>query len=206
MTASGVLVYGANGTIFVCPPSLSGNGAPLTNLKGILGQQYFDKSVTPPAGYVWSGSAWTPDSGSATLGSLDVNGTANINVAGTSPTNIGNTTGNTTVNGDLTMTNGNVIINGAAKQLRVHGGAATDFIGTATLVAGTVTIANTNIAATDRIFIQRTAANASTTLGELTYTISGATSFTVTSLILGTPASTQTADVSSFTYFIVRQV
>ena len=101
---------------------------------------------------------------------------------------------------------GNVIINGAGTQLRVHGGAVTDFIGTGTLVAGTATIANTNIAATDRIFIQRTAANASTTMGELSYTISAGASFTVTSLILGTPASTQTGDLSSFTYLIVRQV
>lgn len=108
--------------------------------------------------------------------------------------------------GDITTTAGNVIINGAGKQLRVHGGAATDFIGTSTLVAGTVTIANTNIAATDRIFIQRSGANASTTLGEISYTITAATSFTVTSLIIGTPASTQTGDLSSFTYLIVRQV
>lgn len=108
--------------------------------------------------------------------------------------------------GNVLVTVGNVVINQAGKQLRVHGGAVTDFIGTGTLVSGTVTIANTNIAATDRIFLQRTGANASTTLGELSYTISAATSFTVTSLILGTPASTQTADVSSFTYFIVRQV
>lgn len=108
--------------------------------------------------------------------------------------------------GNLTVSAGNVVISGAGKQLQVHGGAVTDFIGTATLVSGTVTIANTNIAAGDRIFIQRQSAGSSTTLGELTYTISAATSFTITSLILGTPASTQTADVSVVSYFIVRQV
>lgn len=101
---------------------------------------------------------------------------------------------------------GNVSLTGAGTQLQVHGGAATDFIGTSTLVAGTVTIANTNIAATDRVFLQRIAANGSTTLGEMSYTISAATSFTVTSLILGTPASTQTADTSTFSYLIVRQI
>lgn len=109
--------------------------------------------------------------------------------------------------GDITATLGNVIINGAAKQLRVHGGAATDFIGTSTLASGTSgAIANTNIAATDRIFIQRTAANASTTLGELSYTISAGASFTINALILGTPGSVQTGDASSVAYFIVRQV
>jgi len=125
-----------------------------------------------------------------------------------------NTTSATTVqagSGGITLTgtmtaSGTLKLNGAATQLQVHGGAVTDFIGTATLVAGTVTVANTNIAATDRIFIQRTAVNASTTLGELTYTISAATSFTITSVILGTPGSTQTADVSDVVYFIVRQI
>jgi hypothetical protein len=78
------------------------------------------------------------------------------------------------------------------------------FAGTGTLVAGTVTIANTNIATGDAIYITRTGVNASTTLGEFTYTITNAASFTVTSVILGTPGSTQTGDLSSFAYFIVR--
>lgn len=43
-------------------------------------------------------------------------------------------------------------------------------------------------------------------MGELRTTISAATSFTVESLILGTPGSRQVADVSTFAYFIVRQV
>ncbi len=78
--------------------------------------------------------------------------------------------------------------------------------GTAVLTLGTVTVLNTNIATGDLIFLSRIASNGSVTLGEYTYTISNAASFTVTSLILGTPASTQVADVSSFAYFIVRPV
>ena len=108
--------------------------------------------------------------------------------------------------GKVSVTGANLALTTAATQLQVEGGAATDFIGTGTLTSGTVTISNTNIAAADRIFIQRTAANASTTMGELSYTISAGASFTVTSLILGTPGSTQTGDVSSFAYFIVRQL
>ena len=100
---------------------------------------------------------------------------------------------------------GNLVLSNVATQLQLNGGAVTDFIGTGTLTSGTVTIANTNIAAADRIFIQRIGAAASTTLGELSYSISAATSFTVTSLILGTPGSTQTGDASTFSYFIVRQ-
>lgn len=190
------------------------------------GTQWFDNSVNPPVQYTTvGGGVWNTR---GTLSSLVVagpttfTGVSNINTSGAAATNIGtggtgavnigNATGNTavtgsmTVSGDITTSGGNVIINGAAKQLRVKGGAVTDFIGTGTLVAGTVTIANTNIAATDRIFVQRTAANASTTMGEIVYTISAGASFTVTSLILGTPGSTQTGDLSSFTYHIVRQV
>jgi hypothetical protein len=131
--------------------------------------------------------------------------------AGANTVTIGstNTTSTTTIqsgSGDVIVSGGNLRINTAAKQLQVHGGAATDFIGTSVLVLGTVTIANTNIAATDRIFLSRISAAGSVTLGELTYSISAGASFTVTSLILGTPASTQTADVSTFAYFIVRQL
>ena len=79
-------------------------------------------------------------------------------------------------------------------------------MGTAVLILGTVTVANTNIATGDLIFLSRVASNGSVTLGIPTYTISNGASFTITSLVIGTPASTQTADVSSIAYFIVRPV
>lgn len=152
--------------------------------------------------------------GLTTLAALTQVGVTNINATGAAATTIGtggtgtvtigNTTGNTGVTGSLTLTTGNVVINSAGQQLRVHGGAATDFIGTATLVAGTVTVANTNIAATDRIMVSRSALNASPVLGFLSYTISAGASFTVASFTAAGAAAT--TDVSSFTYFIVRQV
>ena len=101
--------------------------------------------------------------------------------------------------------NTNFVLGTAATQLEMNGGAATDFIGTATLVNGQVTIANTNIAATDRIFIQRSAVNASTALGNIIYTISAGVNFVVESKDLSTPANDETGDQSSFVYFIVRQ-
>lgn len=106
---------------------------------------------------------------------------------------------------DLVSTAGNVLINGAAKQLRVHGGAVTDFIGTATLVSGTVTIANTNIAATDRIFVQRSAVNASTALGLFKVVKTAATNFIITAC-KPADATTETGDASTVDYFIVRQL
>lgn len=171
--------------------------------------------------------------GLSTLGALTQAGTASLNATGAAVTtigtggtgavNIGNATGNTAITGDLvvtetitsgtgitsttgdiTATNGNVILNGAAKQLRIEGGAVTDFIGTGTLIGGQATILNTNIAATDRILITRSALNASPALGSLIYTINAGVSFVVNSFTdAGAAAAT---DVSSFTYLIVRQL
>lgn len=107
--------------------------------------------------------------------------------------------------GDITATLGNVVVNGAAKQLQVHGGAATDFIGQATLVNGTATVLNTNIAATDRVFLTRSAVNASTALGVFKSVITPATNFIITACKTA-DATTETNDVSTVDYFIVRQV
>jgi len=117
------------------------------------------------------------------------------------------TTSTTTINsgsGNVNVTGGHLSIATVAKTLLVNGGAETDFIGTGVLTAGQQIINNTNIAAGDVILLARTGVAASTTLGVLTYTISAGASFTVTSVILGTPGSTQTGDVSTYAYFIVR--
>ena len=114
-------------------------------------------------------------------------------------------TGITATTGNITATLGDVVINGAAKQLQVHGGAATDFIGTATLTNGTVTVLNTNIAATDRIFVTRSAVNASTALGVFKVVKTAATNFVITAC-KPTDGTTETGDASTVEYFIVRQV
>jgi hypothetical protein len=127
---------------------------------------------------------------------------ANVVVLGST-----NTTASTTINsgsGNVNIAGGNLKMTTSGKYFGLKAAAATDFAGTGTLVLGTLQINNTNIATGDLIFISRIAANGSVTLGELTYTISNTTSFTVTSLTLASPAATQTADVSSFAYFIVR--
>ncbi len=105
--------------------------------------------------------------------------------------------------GNVSVTGGHLAIASVAKTLLVNGGAVTDFIGTGVLTGGTQTIANTNIATGDVILFSRTAVNASTALGEFTYTISNGVSFTVTSMGV-TTATILAADVSSFVYFIVR--
>lgn len=122
----------------------------------------------------------------------------------TSATTVQSGSGGITLTGETTLGSGNFIINTAAKQLRVHGGAATDFIGQATLTNGTVTVSNTNIATTDRVFIQRSAKNASTAYGVFQVTITASTNFVITSCKSDT--TTETGDASTVDYFIVRQV
>lgn len=161
------------------------------------------------------------DSGAAEVAALDSNGnltalsfatsaaTAGANLTGATlaadgtDTNIDLTltpkgTGNVDVTtGDLDLLDGNVVITGAGHQVQMQGGAVTDFIGTATLVAGTVTIANTNIAANDKIFLSYEGASIADS-GQLSYTISAGVSFTI--------ESTNGSDANDVSYFIVRQL
>ena len=98
---------------------------------------------------------------------------------------------------------GNLALANVATYFQMNGGAVTDFIGRATLVAGTVTVSNTNIATGDRIICTRYALNGSPALGHLITTISAATSFTVAAYSAAGAAAT--TDVSSFDYIIMRQ-
>lgn len=215
-TFSGTL--GVTGTMTI--GVLAATNATLSGTLGVAGASSFSSGTF---------STTLGVSGLATLAAHTAIGTANINASGAAATtiatggtgvlNLGNVTGNTAVTGSLTAstsltatagnitaTNGDISIAGNGKKLILQTGAATDFGGTAVLVLGTVTVANTNIATGDLIFLSRISVNGSVTLGQLSYTISNGTSFTITSLILGTPASPQTADVSTVGYFIIRPI
>lgn len=74
--------------------------------------------------------------------------------------------------------------------------------GTANLVAGTITIANTAVQAGDVVNITRNALNASPALGSLIYTITPGVSIAVTSYADNGAAAT--TDVSGFGYAIIR--
>lgn len=99
----------------------------------------------------------------------------------------------------------NLVLSSVATQIQMNGGAVTDFIGTATLNNGVITVNNTNIAAGDQIYITRQDINGSTALGDLTYTISAGASFTITSVTRADPAVTETNDDSILFYIIFRQ-
>lgn len=107
---------------------------------------------------------------------------------------------------DVDIEDGNLMISGAAQQLQVEGGAATDFIGQATLVNGQVTVANTNIASTDRVFLQRSDINASTALGHLLVTINAGSDFVIEAKEAASPGTDESGDQSTIDYFIVRQL
>jgi len=74
--------------------------------------------------------------------------------------------------------------------------------GVATLVSGTVTMANTNVTTTSRIFLTRQGINSSTAMGELAVSARTAgTSFTITSYTPGA-VTTATGDLSTIAWEI----
>lgn len=100
------------------------------------------------------------------------------------------TTGEVTV--IATQTNGDFELPTLGKTIKLKEG-ANGKMGVATLVAGTVTVANTSVTANSRIFLQRKGAGAGA--GALTVSAKvAATSFTIT--------SSNGADVGEVDYFI----
>lgn len=101
---------------------------------------------------------------------------------------------------DVLSVGGTVI----ARNLDLLDTGAAAVIGTATLVSGTVTVNTTACDVTSYVILSRTAVNASTAVGELRVSNQGANNFTVVSADPTTPASTLTADVSTFHWMIVN--
>lgn len=201
-TANQITTTGAGSTItWSLPAAITAPGSLTTTT-----------SLTAGSGFTVSAGAVTVTSGTSAINiSADAAATTvNLATGAAAKTlTIGstNTTSATTIqsgSGNVTISGGSLKINSAAKQLQVHGGAVTDFIGQAVLVNGTVTVANTNIAATDRIFVTRSAKNGSTAYGTFITGITAATSFTITSAKSDT--TTETNDASTVDYFIVRQL
>ena len=109
------------------------------------------------------------------------------------PLSGGTITGTLTVNSFL-FTGGFVDIESAGQGLRVAEGANAKQ-GTATLVAGTVTVANTSVTANSRIFLTGQVLGGTAGALNVTSRVAG-TSFTVT--------STNAADTSTFAYEIIE--
>lgn len=141
----------------------------------------------------------------STAGGINVDAVGDINMESTNSTatafviNASNASSGIDINAGSAGVdiNSDLKLSGAGKQLQVTGGAATDFIGSATLSSGTVTVANTNIAAADHIFLAYQGTSLSNT-GQLSYSISASTSFTI--------ESTNASDANTVSYFIVREL
>jgi hypothetical protein len=154
--------------------------------------------------------------GTITIGAGTVGKTVRIgNGTGNHILIFGNSnTGNVTMTSGTSLTltaptvsvAGNLSLTTAGTSLEMNGGAATDFIGQATLVNGTVTILNTNIDnSTHKIFLQRKSPLGSSALGELIYTITTGVNFVITARRTASPGTTETGDESQIEYFIVKQ-
>lgn len=111
-----------------------------------------------------------------TSGDLHMQGFGDISVSG----GIATGTALTLNSGAIGLLEGSLTIESSTYGIKIKAGAATDTLGSATLGGlGVSTVLNTNIAATDKIFLSRL--SSAGTPGYLTYTISAGVSFTVTS-------------------------
>lgn len=100
-----------------------------------------------------------------------------------------------TFTGDVNSSTGNVLISTIGKGLQVKTGANSK-IGQATLVGGTVTVANTSVTANSRIFLSVSTAGG--VQGLLSYTKNAGTDFTIT--------SSNIADTSTVDWYIVESI
>lgn len=205
-------LYGINGLVQVNDAVKATSGAPTVNTRGNIGDIIVDSdtgylyylSSVASGTYTWiKYGTFTNDvditgniaiTGDSDLtGALDVEGAVGLTGAVT-------ITGDVDITGDLNVSGDVAIADGSA--LLVGSGSVTSFAGSGTLVSGVLAILNTNISATDLVFIQRIDANSSTAIGHLSYTIVADTSLTITSL--AADATTETADVSNIVFLIVK--
>jgi hypothetical protein len=105
--------------------------------------------------------------------------------------------------GDVQATNGNIVMGTAGNGIQIKEGANAT-MGDDVLTAGTVTVNTTACSATSQVFISRLSKGASTAVGTLE-AVPGASSFVVTSLN-PTDATTQTNDISTFSWVIMNPV
>lgn len=149
--------------------------------------------------------------GTAWVDALSLNGsdvptfagavTATTSITATTSVNAGTTI--TATAGDITATNGNMIMSTAGKGLKVKEGSNAR-MGSATLTSGTVTVSNTSVTANTRIYLSRYAANGSTAIGALSVgTVSASTSFVISALAEA-DGTTKTGDTSIVHWFLVE--
>lgn len=108
------------------------------------------------------------------------------------------------ITGNLVITAGNLVIATAGNGITIAEGANAR-MGQATLVLGTVTVANTSITANTRIFLSRASNNASTALGNLQPgTVTVGTSFVIEAGTAATPDTPVAGDLSTVNWLLIE--
>jgi hypothetical protein len=145
-----------------------GAGAPATTLKRPVGYFYYDttnQSLYGSGGVVNNLGVWIALGGSSVaisnvLGTANqitstvVGGVATLSLPAviTAPGSVSATTTLTATLGAITATNGNLVLGTAGNKLSIAAGANAS-IGTAQLVAGTVTVSTTAVTTNSKIFV-----------------------------------------------------
>lgn len=111
------------------------------------------------------------------------------------------TAGLTLTTGTITITNGNLALGTAGKGITIKAGANAR-IGQATLVLGTIDVANTSVTANTRVFLTRSSINASPALGVLEAVVDPGVKFTINSYDL--TAGVETDDVSVIDWTLIE--
>ena len=173
--------------------------------------------------------------GASTLAATTIVGTTNINATGAAVTTIGtggtgavaigNATGNTAVTGSLTtstsitatlgnitLTNGNLVLVAAGNKINhtsvgTTTAAGANSIGSVTLVSGTATVSTTNVTASSliKLWRQSIGSTGAAALGELVVgTISAGASFVINAASITSASSVVTTDVSVVGWEIVN--
>lgn len=166
-------------------------------------------NIAGAATWLSIGGTLTPAVASLVTGAAGVASTLAGNVWSATGTNAAITltltpkgTGGVTItSGDLTVSNGNILVSTVTKGLEIKAGAG-GRLGSSTLVAGTKSIAIASVGANTKVYLSRSGLNASPVLGTLISDISVPGTLTVRSYdATGVAAVT---DVSSFDYLLVE--
>ena len=112
------------------------------------------------------------------------------------------TAGLTLTTGSITAANGNLVTGTAGKGLVIKSGANAR-IGQATLILGTLAVANTSVTANTRVFLSRSSKVGSVTVGVLEALTSAGVGFTINSYV-PTTSAVDTNDVSIIDWMLVE--
>lgn len=136
--------------------------------------------------------------------------TISLPAAIVTPGSLTTTTSLTATLGNITATNGNLVLGTAGNKLVSTSvgttiAAGANSIGSVTLTSGTATVSTTSVTASSLIMIWRQSSGASTALGQLTVgTIVAGTSFVINAATQATPGTPLATDASVVGYMIIN--